>query len=328
MKKLLISTALISSVFALSSAAIAEITISGSIEQTWKSQSYDTSNTGAAALTAAGANALGQETNIKVSGSKDLANGLKTSGHIQLEDSAIDSTAINIGNDTLTLTFGADTNGNIATTINPRVGDDAWTVAAAGSSASDSFSTYAAHDVQHIGLTAKVGTGEIVLNFAPSSAGIGTGDSAVTDAGGSATEISYSGEVLPGLKVLLGQQVTQPQNGTLDQTERTYQIAYTNGAFGVGYSHRDLDDKATTTEKNKIAVASVSFAASDALSFSIERAETEKDGSSAKEKITAYSVGYDLGGLAITAQIANSSDIGNVANQDGDSIQVRTVYAF
>jgi predicted porin len=318
---------LISSVFALSSAAIAEMKISGSIEQTWKSASYDTSNS-AANNTQKGSNALGQETNVKFSGSKDLANGLKTSGHLNLEDSAIDSTAINIGNDSFTVTFGVDTNNTINTTIIPRVGDDEHTVAGATVSTTDGLSSYSAHDKQHVGLTANVGKGAIVLNYAPSSAGVAEGDSSVADSGGSATEISYSGEVMPGLKVLVGQQVTEAANGSNDATERTYQFAYTNGAFGVGYAHRSFDDKASAAEVGKVAVASVSFAASDALSFSVSRAQTDTDGDADQEEITVFGVGYDLGGLAVTAQYAETKNIGAVAGDDGESFQVRTVYAF
>lgn len=326
MKKLLISTALIGSVFALSSAAIAEIKISGSIEQTFKSTSYDASNSTNPATK--GSQALGQETNVKFSGSKDLSNGLKTSGHIQMEDGAIDSTAINIGNDTFTVTFGVDTNQTIATTINPRVGDDSHTVAAGTSITNDSLSSYSAHDKNHVGFTAKVGDGSINLNYAPSSTGVEAGDSSVADGGGSAVEISYAGTIMPGLNVLVGQQVTEAANGGNDQTERTYQFAYTTGAFGIGYAHRTLDDKASTTEISRVTYVSASYAASDNVSFSVERAESQKDGSTSDEEITTLSVGYNLGGLAITAQYAETKNIGAATSEDGEAFQVRTVYAF
>lgn len=330
MKKLLISTALISSVFALSSAAIAEIKISGSIEQTYKSVSHDASNATATAMK--GGSALGQETNLKVSGSKDLANGLKTSGFINLEDSAIDQSDISIGNGTFTVTFGADTNQTIATTINPRVGDDPHTVASTGTGSqiiTDGISSYSAHDVQHVGFTAKVGDGTVNLNYAPSGAGITNGDSAITDTGaGSAVEISYSGTIMPGLKVLLGQQVTEAANGGNDATERTYQVAYSQGAFAVGYAHRTLDDKASTTEVSKVTNVSATFAASKDLSISIERAEGKKDGTAAEEEITAFGIGYNLGGFAITAQYAETKNFNTVAGDDSEAFQVRTVYAF
>ena len=330
MKKLLISTALISSVFALSSAAIAEIKISGSIEQTYKSVSHDASNATATAMK--GGSALGQETNLKVSGSKDLENGLKTSGFINLEDSAIDQSDISIGNGTFTVTFGADTNQTIATTINPRVGDDPHTVASTGTGSqiiTDGISSYSAHDVQHVGFTAKVGDGTVNLNYAPSGAGITNGDSAIGDTGaGSAVEISYSGTIMPGLKVLLGQQVTEAANGGNDATERTYQVAYSQGAFAVGYAHRTLDDKASTTEVSKVTNVSATFAASKDLSISIERAEGEKDGDNDKEETTVFGIGYNLGGFAITAQYAETKNFNTVAGDDSEAFQVRTVYAF
>jgi len=318
---------LVSSVFALSSAAIAEIKVSGSIEQTYKSASYDASNS-SSNNAAKGSAALGQETNVKFSGSKDLSNGLKTSGHINLEDNNIDSTDISIGNGTFTVTFGVDTNQTIATTINPRVGDDAHTVAPGTVVSADALSTYSAHDVQHIGFTAKVGDGSIALNYAPSSTGVEAGDSTTADGGGSAVEISYAGTIMPGLKVLVGQQVTENADGGNDQTERTYQVAYTQGAFGLGYSHRTLDDKDSTSETSKVTHVSASFAASEDISFSIERAEAEKDGVSAKEEITVFSVGYNLGGLAITAQYADTKNYNAVGGDDSEAFQIRTVYAF
>ena len=335
MKKLLISTALISSVFALSSAAIAEIKISGSIEQTYKSVSHDASNATATAMK--GGSALGQETNLKVSGSKDLENGLKTSGFINLEDSAIDQSDISIGNGTFTVTLGADTNQTIATTINPRVGDDPNTLASTGTASqiiTDGLSSYSAHDVQHVGFTAKVGDGTVNLNYAPSGAGITNGDSTISDTGvtgagaGSAVEISYSGTIMPGLKVLLGQQVTEAANGGNDATERTYQVAYSQGAFAVGYAHRTFDDKAVTTEVSKVTNVSASFAASKDLSISIERAEGERDGDNDEEEITTFGIGYNLGGFAITAQYAETKNFNTVAGDDSEAFQVRTVYAF
>ena len=330
MKKLLISTALISSVFALSSAAIAEIKISGSIEQTYKSVSHDASNTSATAIT--GGSSLGQETNLKVSGSKDLANGLKTSGFINLEDSAIDQSDISIGNGTFTVTFGADTNQTIATTINPRVGDDPHTVASTGTASqiiTDGLSSYSAHDVQHVGFTAKVGDGTVNLNYAPSGAGITNGDSTIADTGvGSAVEISYSGTIMPGLKVLLGQQVTEAANGGNDATERTYQVAYSQGAFAVGYAHRTLDDKGSAVEISKVTNVSATFAASKDLSISIERSEGERDGDNDEEEITTFGIGYNLGGFAITAQYAETKNFNAVAGDDSEAFQIRTVYAF
>jgi len=330
MKKLLISTALISSVFALSSAAIAEIKISGSIEQTYKSVSHDASNTSATAMK--GGSALGQETNLKVSGSKDLANGLKTSGFFNLEDNTIDQSDISIGNGTFTVTFGADTNQTIATTINPRVGDDPHTVASTGTGhviITDGLSSYSAHDVQHVGFTAKVGDGTVNLNYAPSGAGITNGDSAITDTGaGSAVEISYSGTIMPGLKVLLGQQVTEAADGGNDATERTYQVAYSQGAFAVGYAHRTLDDKGSSDEVSKVTNVSATFAASKDLSISIERAEGEKDGDNDKEETTVFGIGYNLGGFAITAQYAETKNFFTVGGDDSEAFQLRTVYAF
>ena len=292
--------------------------------------SHDASNATATAMK--GGSALGQETNLKVSGSKDLANGLKTSGFINLEDSAIDQSDISIGNGTFTVTFGADTNQTINTTINPRVGDDPHTVASTGTASqiiTDALSSYSAHDVQHVGFTAKVGDGTVNLNYAPSSSPIGTSDSQITDTGvGSAVEISYSGTIMPGLKVLLGQQVTEAANGGNDATERTYQVAYSQGAFAVGYAHRTLDDKGSAVEISKVTNVSATFAASKDLSISIERSEGERDGDNDEEEITTFGIGYNLGGFAITAQYAETKNFNTVAGDDSEAFQIRTVYAF
>jgi hypothetical protein len=287
MKKLLATTAIVS--VSLASAALAETKVSGSIEQTFNSLSYDK-----ATSQVTGTDSLGQETNVTFSSSKELDNGMTLDGAFRLEDSAIDMSMMKFKGENVAFTIGADTGQTIATTINPRVGDEAWGVTGTSSTiaATDGLSAYSAHDVQHIGVDFGAGGMNFNINYAPSNNGITSGDSSKTDAGGSSTEVSVKGSVMDGLNILLGQQTTEGANSSTNDTkEKTLQLSYTMDAFSVGYSHRDFDDDngsedAGTTDAVKY--LSATYAASDTVSLGVQHitAESEGTGTSAKDEET------------------------------------------
>jgi hypothetical protein len=250
MKKLLATTAIVS--VSLASAALSETKVSGSIEQTINSLSYDK-----AASQKSGTDSLGQETNVTFSSSQELDNGMALNGSFRLEDSAIDMSSIKVSGDTMYVELGADTGGTIATTINPRVGDEAWGVTGASAtdalSGSDDYSSFSAHDVQHIGVGANLGGGlSAHINYAPSNNGISSGDSSKTDGGGSATEYLVKGSPMDGLNILLGKQTAEPANSSgNDLDEQTIQVSYGQDAWAIGYSHRSVDDNDNTETPGK-----------------------------------------------------------------------------
>jgi len=325
MKKLLATTAIVS--VSLASAALAETKVSGSIEQTFNSLSYDK-----ASEQISGTDSLGQETNVTFSSSKELDNGMTLDGAFRLEDSAIDMSMMKFKGENISFAIGADFGQTIATTINPRVGDEAWGVT--GASASDGLSGYSAHDKQHVGLDFGVGGMNFNINYAPSNNDISSGDSSKTDSGGSATEYSVSGKI-EGVSFLAGQQTTEgADSSTNDTKEKTLQLSYTMDAFSVGYSHRDFDDDdgtETAGTTDSVKYISATYAASDAVSLGIQHitAESEGSGTSAKDEETkSISVGYSLGPVGVEVMYATTEDAGHSSGADRSGVQIRSVMKF
>jgi len=325
MKKLLATTAIVS--VSLASAALAETKVSGSIEQTFNSLSYDK-----ASEQVTGTDSLGQETNVTFSSSKELDNGMTLDGAFRLEDSAIDMSMMKFKGENIAFTIGADTGQTVNTTINPRVGDEAWNVT--GASATDGLSSYSAHDKQHVGVDFGAGGMNFNINYAPSSNGISSGDSSKTDSGGSATEYSVKGKI-EGISFLAGQQTTEGENSsTNDTTEKTLQLSYSMDAFSVGYSHRDFDDDdgtETAGTTDAVKYLSATYAASDTVSLGIQHvtAESEGSGTSAKDEETqSISVGYSLGPVGVEVMYATTENAAHASGADRSGVQIRSVMKF
>jgi hypothetical protein len=326
MKKLLATTAIVS--VSLASAALAETKVSGSIEQTFNSNSYDK-----AANQHKGTDSLGQETNVTFSSSKELDNGMKLDGAFRLEDSSIDMSMMKFSGENVSFTIGADAGQTIATTINPRVGDEAWNVTAVN--AGDALSSFSSHDVQHVGVDFKAGGLNFNVNYAPSSNGIGSGDSSNTDSGGSGTEYSVAGSPIEGLNILVGQQTIEGENTTTKDTkEKTYQISYGQDAWAVGYSHRSYDDNDSTETAgttDAVKYISATFAASDTVSLGVQHitATSEGSGTSAKDEETqSISVGYSLGPIGVEVMYAQTENAAHSSGDDQSGVQIRSVMKF
>ena len=324
MKKLLTTTAIAS--VALAGAAMSEIKVSGSIEQTYNSISYDQ-----AASQVNGQAAIGSETNLKVSSSSELDNGMTASGAFRSENGSIDHKSFKLSSGGFSVELGIDTGANITGDIIPTVADQTHDfLKHTDVAATDSLISADAHDKEHIGFAYKSDVGTIAMNYAPDTAASNNGSSSVTDGGGSAIEYVFSGSLgVDGLNVKVGQQTTESANTTSgDITETTYQASYTMGQFSAGFAIRDADDETTTTEKSGSEAFAISYAVNDQISVSYEDRTTEKDGASADEEAKALSIGYNLGGLAIVANIGEIDNIGTTAGENGEAFQLRTVYKF
>jgi hypothetical protein len=339
MKKLLATTAIASVAFA--GASFAEMKISGEIAQTWTSTSYDK-----ASEADHGTSAIGSETNLKFSGSKELDNGMTAGGYIRIEDKggtlANDSKIFSLTSGNLTVTAGIDhgttIDGNVVANVGQQVedvlgvldqtGTDPATAKAASLTGND------AHDKEHIGVAYKTDMGTFQINYSPDVSQASNAENSTDDAGASATEIVFSGGLgVDGLTVKLGQQETKKEGGVDngDKKEQMFGIMYNFGQFSVATSHRDYDDGDTSASNIDGAQSySVSFAANDQLSVSLELATVEKEGSGAKDEDSQLlGVSYNLGGLGVEAYYGKVENIGNGTSVgDGEVFQLRSVLAF
>jgi hypothetical protein len=336
MKKLLTTTALIGLV-ASSVSSYAETKIKGSIEQT-----YNTVSTGGTA-TASGNGALGQETNVKISSSKELDNGMTLSGHLQMEDNSgtakSDSTSIKLTSGAVSFEVGVDTGQHIHSNINPRVDDNPFdSITLSGD---DGMNRYQAHDKQHVGVAYKTDAGTLAINYAPDGSGNGNGGGATDDIGGSAMEISFKGSLgIDGLTVLAGQETIEANDsagtaaGTLEEEEQVLSVSYGQGPWAVGYTHRAYDDGDAASATNSIETVtaiSATYAISDTLSIGYESLTGEFENSAKLDEETdAITVGYNLGGLGVSFMYVESDNVagGTTTASDKESFQIRTVYSF
>jgi len=332
MKKLLTTTALIGLV-ASSVSSYAETKVTGSIEQTYNANSVggtDSVNS---------SDGLGQETNLKITSSKELDNGMTLSGGFQSEDGAVDSSSIKLTSGAISFEVGADTGQHIHSNINPRVDDNPFD--AVGLTGKDGMNKYQVHDVQHVGLAFKTDVGTVAFNYAPSNTSITAGDGSTASVGGSGTEISFKGNLgVEGLTVLLGQEtISEDNSGTVtagngEETEKVASFSYGQGAWSVGYTHRTFDDGTTSAVENSIdtvTAISATYAISDSLSIGYERLESEFESSALKdEESDAITVGYNLGGLGVSVMYVESDNIagGSTAQDTQEELQIRTVYKF
>jgi len=332
MKKLLTTTALIGLV-ASSVSSYAETKVTGSIEQTYNANSVG----GTDAKT--GSDGLGQETNLKISSSKELDNGMKLSGGFNSEDGAIDSSSIVLSSGAVSFGVGADFGQHIHSNINPRVDDNPFD--AIKLKGTDGMNVYQVHDKQHVGLAFKTDMGSVALNYAPGNTSITASDGSTASAGGSGTEISFKGSLgVDGLTVLLGQEtISADTNGqvtkaTAEEVEKVAGFKYGQGAWAVGYTHRTFDDGTTSAEENSIETVtaiSATYAISDSLSIGYENLTGEFETSALKdEESDAITVGYNLGGLGVSVMYVESDNIagGSTAQDTQEELQIRTVYKF
>ena len=330
MKKLLLTTAL--AAVAISGSAYSEIKVSGEIVQTITSQSYD-----ATASQVNGSSAIGSEVNVKFSGSKELTNGMTAAASIRLEDKDgtmyADQKAFSLSQGGFKVEFGIDTGSSIDGNLVANVGQQAEDFNVSGSIAKAVINT-PVHDKEHIGFSYKADMGEFTVNYAPSLA-TSVNESKTTDAGGSALEYLYQGGLgVEGLTVKIGQQVTKAANDSIagadggEKTETVLGVMYKMGKVALAYTDRDNDDDTITTEVSGVKSASVSYNVSDNLSVSIERHEATQLGATAKEKATLIGVGYNMGGLGLEAYYMSSEDIAGTPGNDGNTVQLRTVFGF
>lgn len=326
MKKLLATTAL--AAVALSGVSFAEIKVSGSIEQTITSTSFDK-----AADEVSGGTTIGSEVNLGISGSKTLDNGMVVSSAFRMEDNggtlAVDQKSLKITNGNFAVELGIDTGDNITGNVVANVGQQAEDMSFGTKWGADSLSALDTHDKEHIGLSYNTSGGKFTVNYSPDSSASQATNSHV-ETGQSSTEFVFNGSLgVPGLAVKVGRQTTESVISTAgDVKEDVIGAMYKYGKFAVAYTDRSQDDDTVATEKDKVKSYSVSYNVADNVSVAYERMETSTIGQANDEEIDLFGVSYNMGGLGIEAYYAQISNIGGDSTRDAETMQLRTVFAY
>jgi hypothetical protein len=330
--KLLLTSALVGSL-AIAGSAIAETKISGSYEWSWSGQSDERS----AQNGAASHDGIGTETQLNISNSGDLDNGLQYSAGFSLEtDTTVDGkegTYLTIGNGSTSVTFGHDKFQGLDGTVTPKV-----------SIAADSLDPNSSNVIAYVdqagvdaiedlgfGLTQKLGdVGTAAIWYArDASVGQASGNDGYAASGdNSAIEYSFKGNMgVDGLTVLAGKSTNEKTAAETEDTEGTnIGASYNFGQFAVGATKIDNTDSAGLDTDSK--EYGVTFAANDQLSVGLMYIETDVEGQNSDEEIQMLQIGYNMGGVSTSLNYAMVEDAGGVAGTDYDFINLRLKTSF
>jgi len=327
--KLLMTTALIGTV-ALAGAAQSEMKVTGSTELTFNASSVDTANS------AASGRGTGAETNISVSGSKDLDNGMKVGSkfNFEMDQSLAREYQVTFAQGDVFLAVGSDMTQGLNSISAPRVGDHPSTVAGSSiaTAYTDGYIENNNDDHLAIGIN-NVAGGSLVALYAP-NASRDTGDSALqsSQTTGSGWEITYKGSPIEGLTVGLGMAEKQASDVTVtkDIEASKIMVAYSVGAITAGVEFADKDTNTTSGNVETYSYG-LTYNAADNLSIGLGYAKTSDEDagqSNPDEKIKLITIGYNLGGLGLELSYADTSDAANTSGADAQAFQARTVLAF
>jgi hypothetical protein len=337
--KLLLTTALIGSM-SLVGAAQSEIKIGGSIEQTFASTSTETALASTDGLNSQ--RALGNETNLNITGGQKLANGMSVDLKFNIEFDSANAAKKEVsmqltGGDAYFIIANDFTQG-LTTITAPRVGDHPGTIASRATTTIFQDGYAEANNKDHVALGAKVAGGNIVAIYAPNSGAGGTGNddgSIAALATGSHGEITYLGSPVSGLTVGLGYSEIKGANRSTKDIEAekvmaTYKMGKTS--FGVEYSTKDSNTPATTKSAFDTMSYGVTFNVNDTTSIGLAHVKTSDEttagAANPDEKINLITVGYNWNGLGLELSYADVSDAGLTAGADNQVFQARTVVKF
>ena len=331
MKKMMISTALATSLIA--GAASADTKVSAYIETTLGS-----GETPAAAAQKNQGTTIGYEHGLSFSGSKDLDNGMTLKTYFGIEDGgAADERGITFVTGNTEIMIEADVN-NI---------DDKQTVPTIINKIEDGNKglgvTYNAnkltiHNDNGIGVRHKFDQGTVSVKYVPKvAAGAGFNDSnPASTTKGSGMAYGFEGSFgVEGLTVLasFSKQDTVGEDAN-EKEQEVLGVSYNFGNITVGAQETTYENVSGTSyaysDGNEIEAKSygATMAVNDQISVGIQYAELSGSGITVDEEITSYSAGYNLGGATIGLQYHNAENVDGTSGSDGEAIELRIKQKF
>ena len=359
-KKLLSSTALVSALL-ISGAALAEFKIGGDVTATISIGSDE----GAKSVQQGqdSGTSIGNETNLMLSGTKDLNAGLKASytGKIEFDGAASGNPdheyELKIQSGDFYVGFANDNGqsgrGSMTPFVSYPVGSTAAAInGAAVAFAGDSYSS-AVHTSNNIAFGGKVGTGNFVVRFAPNASATETNDVANVNAAtgtttGSGMMAAYNGTFGPA-GVNIGYTTVKQHNETAnptidDQKEQRIGLSYNFGKAKVGADYIRFESGSPTgastgsasagrsdsTDRNT-RIVGIAIPGSDAVTFGAYYQTTEDDTNVANrpdEDVKMISIGYNLGGGSVALSILDMENRANISGEDVQGLMLTTKVGF
>ena len=354
-KALLISSALASGII-YSGSALAQTTISGQLDLNYKAMSFDGSGTGSV-------RGIGREAQLNVQNKGKLNNGLDYAAGFSLEfDGTMAATttgtngnvatneANSVSNENVyidiimgstTLTMGIDHIQNSTVHSAPFVRNVLDDVAAgyAGMSATDQIGAKT-KEAMGVGIIQTIpGTGINLSGFyAPQGGSIGgTDQNPGSGERNSSYEVGFVGTDPLGVK---GAKVHAFKNkekksasAVADVEGTTYGIGYNFGQFAIGADVHKTNRSTTNGTADvdmKNTMLSATYAATKDVTLGFVYNKNDISGTAAEEKIKAVQVGYNLGPVVVTAEVADVENIDGLtaATASGQQANLRLSTKF
>jgi len=343
MKKILLTTALVSSLVSVMSAANAATTVSGNLAISYFATSNDTSS-----ATTGSYNGFGTESQINFSSSGDLNNGMKyaagfsweidggealggvSSGSGLTHDAAgapTEGTYIEFITGSTTFGVGADRDTSIdGLGVNfagfgyraiSGVGTSI-TGAGYGTDASFGFHANQKFDGGSLGVAYVPNTGRLVKQDIANGASKST-----IDGGESYYSATYKGKI-GGLELVAGVNKTNGKATYSDADAMGGSIAYAMGKTKLGISYGETESSVAAGSarvKNQTTEVGIAHAVSDntTVGLTYTTSDTSTANTTEEEIITA-SVGYNLGAVSVQLQYKDASAIGGTSGTDAQQL--------
>ena len=325
------TTALVGALSIAATAAVAETKVSGNIEQTFATVSQDL-----AANEVDGKRGFGTESNIGLSASKDLDNGMTAKyGFILEADSTAksDTKYLTLGSGNFSTTIGEDTGHNLNSgTVIPFVSDNFETIGGStggGLNFDSHGSSLNPHESAHISFDFKFDGGTATYRYAPNNTNK-AGDSTISD-GSSQTEYLVSGK-FNGIGYIAGKMIGAETNSDDAGDEGDYRVlglSYTYNNITFGVEERDTDTGSTAAGSEFDARQyGIAAAINDNTSIGVYMLKNEKDATSTEEEAKMIQLGYNLGGLGVQVSYMQIEDAAFAAGADADVVQIKTTQKF
>jgi hypothetical protein len=345
MKKLLLTTALAGATLVASN-AIAQTTISGNLDISLKAISGESTTTGGAASH----RGFGKEAQINIQNKGKLNNGMDYAAGFSIEDDGNqtntlfnENTYIDFISGNTTLTIGQDHIQHSERTLGNFVGliaEDLSNTSNTSQVTTDGFlSPVGADPAQSmgIGIMQKTPVGTFSALYVPSNqrdanASLGSEDGTQDTSDESAYEIGFVGDFgVKGLSVHAFYNKEEKANAdTRDNDGENIGISYNFGQITAGYNFKKTEFgtsnqaagvSANTTKQHEYGLA---YAVSPNLTIGANYTKAENNGTGAKADAESRSiaVGYNLGAIALTAQVAQLENIDFATGSSAKDVDV------